>query len=234
MGTARRAFGPVYWTITIALLATGLWMSAFYAPTESTMGPIQKIFYFHLPVAINTFIACFVVFVASAGYMMQRTAMWDDLAEAAARVAVLLCSVVLLTGMIWGRNAWGHWWTWSPRLTFSLVLWLLYVVYLMVRPSIESSQRRALVSAVYGIVAFLDVPLVYLSVKLLPDIHPSSIRLAPPMQHTLIVWFVAITMLSAGLIVARFRLGRLTRAGARAGAQDAPAHPRLVPLGKHA
>jgi heme exporter protein C len=112
---------------------------------------------------------------------------------------------VLLTGMIWGRSAWGQWWTWSPRLTFSLVLWLLYVVYLMIRASIESPQRRGIVAAVYGIVAFLDVPLVYLSVRLMPDIHPVSVQLAPEMKLTLAVWFVPVLMLGAGLIVALYR-----------------------------
>ena len=120
--------------------------------------------------------------------------MWDDLAAAAAKVAVLLCSGVLITGMIWGRAAWGQWWTWSPRLTFSLILWLLYAVYLVLRSSIESGQRRAVVAAVYGLTAFLDVPLVWLSARLLPDIHPSSVQLAGPMKLTLLAWFVPVTL----------------------------------------
>jgi heme exporter protein C len=85
------------------------------------------------------------------------------------------------------------------------VLWLLYVVYLMIRASFESSQRRAIVGAVYGILAFLDVPLVYLSVRLMPDIHPTSVQLAPAMKWTLVAWFAPVLMLTAGLITARFR-----------------------------
>ena len=121
---------------------------------------------------------------------------------------MLLCSGVLLTGMIWGKAAWGQWWTWSPRLTFSLMLWLLYVVYLVIRTSIESPQRRAIVCAIYGITAFLDVPLVYLSARLMPDIHPSSIQLEPAMKLTLLVWFIPVTLLAAGLLTARYRLNR--------------------------
>ncbi len=189
------------------------------------MGLVQKIFYLHLPVAINTFLACAVVFVASVGYLWHRRQVWDDLAVAAAKVAVLLCSVVLLTGMIWARSAWGRWWTWSPRLTFSLMLWLLYVVYLVIRPSIESRQRRALVSAVYGMVAFLDVPLVYLSVRLMEDIHPTSVGLAVPVKLTLLLWFVPVTLFTAGVIVGGFRLEeRLRSRSSRAGA----APPRRV------
>ena len=212
MQDSRRIFAIAFWLLVLALFAATVAMLARYTPVETTMGPVQKIFYLHLPVAINTFLACLVVFIASIGYLWQRKMWWDDLAAASGKVAVLLCTIVLLTGMIWGRSAWGTWWTWSPRLTFSLVLWILYVVYLMIRPSIESPQRRAVVSAVYGIAAFLDVPLVYLSVKLMPDIHPSSIALEPAMKLTLLAWFAPVTLITAGLVALRFRLNRRLRA----------------------
>ena len=127
MTSTKTILVRAYWVVTFALFAVAIAMVAFYAPVEQTMGPIQKIFYLHLPVAISTFLACAVSFVASIAYLAQRDGKWDDLAAAAARVAVQLCAVVLLTGMIWARSAWGVWWTWSPRLTFSLVLFLLYV-----------------------------------------------------------------------------------------------------------
>jgi heme exporter protein C len=203
--TRTEKLTALYWLGTFALLAIAATTLLTYTPTEATMGPIQKIFYLHLPVAISTFLACMVAFIAAIAYLMQRRPIWDDLASAAARVAVQLCSVVLITGMIWGRSAWGQWWTWSPRLTFSLVLWLLYVVYLTIRMSIESPQRRAVVSAVYAILAFLDVPLVYLSVRLMPDIHPTSITLAAPMKLTLALWFAAVLSLTAGLIALKFK-----------------------------
>ena len=212
MQTSRFFPGTIFWLVTLAFTILAVSMAWGYAPIEATMGPVQKIFYLHLPVAIFTFLSCMVVFIASVGYLWQRRLWWDDLANAAAKVAVLYCSIVLITGMIWGRSAWGQWWTWSPRLTFSLVLWLLYVVYLMIRPSIESSQRRAIVCAVYALAAFLDVPLVYLSVRLMPDIHPSSVTLAPQMKLTLLVWFVPVTLLTIGLIATRYQLARLERA----------------------
>jgi heme exporter protein C len=206
MITRRSIFIAVYWAVTGVALAGAVGMLLWYTPTEATMGPVQKIFYLHLPVAIATFLACAVCFVASIGYLAQRQMWWDDLASAAARVAVVLCAVVLLTGMIWGKSAWGAWWTWSPRLTFSLLLFLLYIVYVMVRSTLEPGERRALVSAVYGIIAFLDVPLVYLSVRMMPDIHPTSIELAPAMRWTLLVWFVPVLLLAMGLIAARYEL----------------------------
>lgn len=224
----NRKIMTVYWLATAALFAAAVAAVFLWTPVESTMGIVQKVFYLHLPVAINTFVACLITFIAGIGYLWQRRQVWDDLAVSSAKIAVLLCSVVLLTGMIWGHSAWGVWWTWSPRLTFSLVLWLLYVAYLVIRPSIESRQRRALVSAVYAVVAFLDVPLVYLSVKLMPDIHPSSISLAPQMKITLLLCFVPVTMLSAGLIVSRFMM---QREETRAMDNEGETHAGPIPVG---
>ena len=211
MCSPKRIFLHYYWLATVALFAFGLVLIGTYTPDERTMGPVQKIFYLHMPVAICTLLAALVNFVASIGYLTQRRMGWDDLAAAAARVSVQLCAVVLLTGMIWGRSAWGQWWTWSPRLTFSLVLGLLYVVYLMIRTSIDGEQRRAVIAAVYGIIAFLDVPLVWLSARLMPDVHPSSIQLAGPMTVTLAVWFAPVVLLTTGLIVAKYDINRRRR-----------------------
>jgi heme exporter protein C len=136
--------------------------------------------------------------------------------------------------MVWGHSAWGQWWTWSPRLTFSLVLWLLYVVYLTVRASIESPQRRAVVGAVYGIVAFLDVPLVWLSTRLMPDIHPVSVQLIGSMRITLAAWFLPVLLIAAGAVVAIYRREERAaecRATAAAAASSAPSPARMNWIG---
>lgn len=216
----NNALRILYWVVTLLTFVGAILLVFAWTPDEATMGMIQKIFYFHLPIAINTFLACMTVFVASLGYLSTRQTWWDDLALAAAKVSVLLCTGVLGTGMLWAHGAWGVWWTWSPRLTFSFMLWLLYVVYVLVRASIESPQRRAVVAAVYGVVAFLDVPLVYLSVKLLPDIHPSSIGLSDSMRLTLGLCFIPITLLAAGLIWERYHLARYERAKRDAARHD--------------
>ena len=209
MPTKTNPFAALFWLLTAGLFAAGvaivfLWTPSL-APNDSG-GEAQKIFYLHLPVAINSFLACLINFIACVGYLSKRRQIWDDLAQAAAQVAVLLLSVVLLTGMIWGKSAWGHWWTWwSQRLTLSLVLWLLYVVYLVLRQSIPSAQRCAVVAAVYGSVAFLDVPLVYLSTRLMKDVvHPKSAGLDPDMKITLAFWFIPVTLFTLGLIRARY------------------------------
>lgn len=212
MKRTRPTWAIPYWTLTAISFVFAGALAVFYAPVESTMGVVQKIFYVHLPSAINTFVGFFIVFIASIGYLVQRRAWWDDLAVAAAKAGVLFCSVVLLTGMTWAKGAWGAWWTWSPRLTFSLLLWLLYVVYLILRASIDSEQRRTMVAAAYGVVAFLDVPLVYVSARLLPDIHPASITLAHEMKLTLAFWFLPVTLLNIGFITAGYALGARRRA----------------------
>jgi heme exporter protein C len=212
MNPLKTHFIRGYWVLTAALFLGVILMVIFYTPIDREMGVVQKIFYLHLPIALSAFTAAFVVFIASVGYLWSRSMWWDDLAEAAGKVTVLLCALILITGMFWGKSAWGVWWTWSPRLTFSLVLFLLYAVYVIIRSTIDSSERRAVICAVYGIIAFLDVPLVWLSVRLMPDIHPTSITLAPAMQLTLQLWFIPVVMLMVGLIAARFAINRRTRA----------------------
>ena len=225
----RNSLNFAYWALTAVLLAIAIVVVFTWTPVEETMGPIQKVFYVHLPLAINTFLAALVVCIASVGYLWQRRSRWDDLAGSAARVAVLYCTGVLVTGMIWGHSAWGQWWTWSPRLTFSLMLWLLYVVYLIVRSSIESPQRRATICAVYGLTAFLDVPLVWLSARLMPDIHPAHVELIPSMKITLALWFVPVTLIAIGLIGSGFRRdGALRELGNRA--PKPSARPARVPI----
>lgn len=192
---------PVYWSLTALSLAGATLLAIFYAPIDDAMGPVQKLIYVHMPVAINTFLACFVVFLGSAAYLWQRSPRWDRLAATAAKVAVIYCTVVLLTGMAWARSTWGHWWAWSPRLTFSLILWVLYGTYLVLRYLPARSERHTVICAIYGVIAFLDVPLVYMTSKLLEDVHPAKLELGPEMNTTLLVCFIPITMIAAGAIV---------------------------------
>jgi heme exporter protein C len=205
MDGAWRWIARTYWTATLVLLAVSI-VAAIAVPIDISMGPIQKLYYLHLPVAINTFLSSLVVFVACVAYLGGRHLAWDHLAHSAARVTVLNGTILLLTGMFWARVAWGEWWVWSPRLAFSLLLWLLYLAYLGLRPVFGPTQHGAVVASVYGIVAFLDVPLVYLSVKLLPDVHPTHLELTHEMRRVLLLWLISITMLTGGLIAARFSL----------------------------
>jgi heme exporter protein C len=161
-----------------ALAAAGLsilaqWAIWFYAPVEQSMGVVQKIFYTHLPMAWWSFVSFFVVFVASVLYLAKRRDTYARLAGAAAELGVLFSGLALATGMCWARPIWNVWWTWDPRLTTTLVMWFVYAAYLLLRGSDVGGQRKNAVLAVLGVVAFLDVPLVFISARYWRSIHPA-------------------------------------------------------------
>lgn len=152
-----------------------IFMMFFYAPIESEMGIVQKIFYFHVPLAWNAFLGFTIVFFCSFRYLATRDPKWDARAVAAAEVGVLFTTLVLVTGPIWAKPAWGIWWTWDARLTLTFVLWLIYLGYLMLRRYIDSPERRSTLAAIVGIVGFVDVPLVYFAIRWWRTQHPSPV-----------------------------------------------------------
>ena len=157
------------------LMLANLYLVFMVAPTDSVLGHVQRVFYFHVPIAIMSFLAFFLVFVASIAYLVRRNDRWDAVAHACAEVGVVFVTLALLTGVIWARPVWNTWWTWEPRLTTTLILWLIYVAYLMIRAYAPNRTKGALYSAVVGIVGFVDVPIVYYSVVWWRSIHPSPV-----------------------------------------------------------
>ena len=135
-----------------------------YVPTERTEGVIQRIMYFHIPCAWLSFFAFFVVFICSILFLWKKDREWDIYAHASAGIGVVFCSLVLITGPIWARPIWGAWWVWDARLTSTLILWIIYVAYLMLRAQSDAGSMRARYAAVLGIVGFLDIPLIHFSV----------------------------------------------------------------------
>ena len=154
------------------MMIADLWLIFQVAPTDAVLGNVQRVFYFHVPVAIMSFLAFFIVFVASIGYLVRRTPGWDQVAYSAAEVGVLFVSLALITGVIWAKPVWNTWWTFEPRLTTTLILWFIYVAYLMIGYAAPSREKGALYSAVVGIIGFIDVPIVYYSVVWWRSIHP--------------------------------------------------------------
>jgi heme exporter protein C len=209
--------GRIAFTLAVAALVIFAGYAAlFIAPDEKTMHAIQRIFYFHVPSAISAFIAFFIVFMANATYLVTRKPKWDWLGVAGAEVGVACCTIVLITGPIWARPVWGIWWTWDARLTSTFILWLLYISYLLLRGLIEDPQRRATLSAIFGVFAFLDVPLVYLSNRLWRTQHPQPVilggensGLAPGMGKVLLICWIAIVCVMIVLLIDRYRLERL-------------------------
>ncbi len=196
--------------VTLVTIAVALYMALFYAPREATMGDAQRIFYFHVPSAWIGFLSFFVVFVASILFLLKRDRKWDALALSAAEIGVVFTTLVLLTGPLWAKAAWGTYWVWDARLTTTLVLWLVYVGYLMLRSSVDET-KRAQMSAVLGIIGFLDVPIIYLSVTWWRTMHPTLVvsdagGLDPAMRVTLFVALFSFTLLFAWMLLMRVRL----------------------------
>ena len=184
-----------------------------YAPTESVMGDTQRIFYFHVPAAVNTFISFFIVFIGSIQFLRTRKSYWDKLALSAAQVGILFCLIVLITGPLWAKPVWGVFWRWEPRLTTVLIMFSNYTAYLMLRRFENNSDRILRIASVIGIIAFLNVPLVYFAVDLWAadqQLHPQrGVDIDPKMRLTLYVSFIAHFCLLTYLIPQRLHLHQI-------------------------
>lgn len=212
-------FPPLLAGVTLLALAVSTGMALFYAPTERVQGQAQRIFYFHVPLAWVAYLAFFVVLVGSVCYLWRRTEGWDRLAHASAEIGLVLTTLVLVTGSLWGRTVWGTWWSWDPRLTATLVLWFIYMGYLLIRQFSTNPTRAKRMSAVLGIVGFVDVPIVHQSVVWWRSLHPEPVvlnargpQLPGEMLVTLLVNLFAFTLLYVFLMVVRVRVARLEAA----------------------
>ena len=148
------------------------------APLDSVQGVIQKILYVHVPCAFAAYAGFVTTGVAGALYLWKNEERYDRLAVAAARVGVLFCTLNILSGPIWGKAAWGHWWVWDPRLTVTLLLWFIYLAYLLLRSFTEESERAARLAAVYGLLGVLAIPLNYYAIELFGGaaLHPDNLE----------------------------------------------------------
>jgi len=185
-----------------------------WVPTERVAGIVQRIMYFHVPLAWVGFLAFFIVFCASILYLWKGKRRWDALAHSAAEIGVLFTSLMLVTGAIWAKPTWGVWWTWDPRLTTALILWLLYVAYLMLRGYASTPSQAARYSAVVGIIGFIDVPIVYFSITWWRTVHP-GVMVGPAaesgsmdgsMLFTLMFSLLTFTVIFAYLLLERVSL----------------------------
>ena len=197
--------------VVLLLLGAAAYGALYVAPTERTMGTIQRIFYIHVPSAWTGLTAFFICFLANLFYVFGRQPKWDWLAVSAAEVGLAFTTVVLVTGPVWAHPVWGIWWTWDARLTSTFVLWLLYVSYLLLRTLVEEPDRRALFSALFGIFAFIDVPLVFGSIRWWRTQHPQPVimggagsGLEPTMRWVLLFSWLAMLSLMALLLWARY------------------------------
>lgn len=213
-----RALG---WLAVLALIA-GLGTAFGYAPREAVQGNVQRIMYLHVPAVLTAYLAFGLVFLGSVGYLLTRRPGWDRLAMAAAEPGVIFTGITIASGSIWGKPTWGTWWTWDARLTSTAVLFLVYVGYLLLRGMIDEPDRRARAAAVVGILGAANIPIVHFSVKWWRALHQPATLLGPepspiaaPIFLTLLVNWIAFTLLLLYLLAKRTEIARLedTHAG---------------------
>ena len=212
--TARRG-KRILAGLALASLTASAILSLWVSPPDAGQGNLIRLMYVHVPAAWVAYLAFAVVFVSSVAYLLTKKTRWDRLAAASAEVGILFTALTIVLGSIWAKPVWGTWWTWDPRLTTTAILLLIYVGYLAVRRLPDSPARRARWAAVVGIVGFVDVPIVHLSVRWWRSLHQAPARLlglpdvSPIMGAALGVGFLAFTVVYVYLTAVRLRVGRL-------------------------
>lgn len=203
---------------TALMLAAASYMAFVYAPTEATMGAVQRIFYFHVGAAWAGALAFLVTVIAGIAYLITSRRIWDIVGHSSVEVGLALITITLASGPVWAQFAWGKPWTWDPKLTASAVMWLSYAAYLMLRQGLEDPQRRARFGAVYGIIAFASVIMVFFGVRFITaTIHPvvvgpsagvpdTEMGLTGKMVAAMVFSFVTFTFVYATLLWYRIRL----------------------------
>lgn len=206
---------PILCILTAILLSYALYEALVAAPTERTMGDVQRIFYYHVPSAWTAFLLFFINFGASVYYLIKRSPAADIVALVSAEVGVVFCTIVLITGPIWARPVWGIWWTWDMRLTSTLVLWLIYVSYLFLRRFAASGQTPLLAAAL-SVFGALCVPFVYFSIWFFRTQHPQPVMgsggsIDPRMLHVLLINWLAFLCFALLVCWSRYRLEKVQR-----------------------
>ena len=193
------------------LVLVDLYLIFAIAPTDANLGNVQRALYIHVPIAVISLVSFVVVFIGSVLYLRKRNSRWDNMAVAAGEVGFLFVSLALVTGILWAKPVWNVWWTWEPRLTLTLVLWLIYAGYLMVRAFTPNRSKAATLSAVVGIIGSVDAFIVYFAVQWWRSIHPPQVvgplaesgSLSATMNMVLLVSFIAFLLLTVWLIMER-------------------------------
>lgn len=189
------------------LLAAAIFAVCLFAPTEQTMGHVQRIVYIHVAVAWFGLLAFVSMAVCGIGYLGRRDLRWDHWAQACGEVGWLCCGLTLVSGSLWAREAWGTWWVWDPRLTASFILWVIYSGILIVRTGLDDARQRARIGAVLAILGMLDIPLVVMATRWFRGMHPVAPEMTPAMRLTLLITVLSFTVFFA--VIVRRRASQL-------------------------
>ena len=191
----------------------------FFTPVEAVMGPVQKVFYFHVSAAWAGMLSFILAAIAGAAYLSSRRLTWDWLSASAIEIGLVFALIAILSGMIWARPIWNTWWVWDPRLTTTAIMALIYLAYFILRSGLNTPEAQARLGAVYAIVAVATVPLTFFSIRLFRTIHPvviatgsgegAAFNMTPRMLTALFASLFVFTILLADLIWHRFRLAQL-------------------------
>lgn len=200
----------IWLPLSYLLVVYGLYQVFMVVPSEKTMGAVQRIFYFHVASAMSAYLAFAAVFICSILFLVKKKKIFDLINQASAEVGFLFCSVVLFTGMIWGKAAWNTWFRFEPRLVSFLLIWLIFLVFCIMRAFAKNSQV-SVHSAILGILGSVTVPVMVYSIKLLPavqQLHPEVVArqgLHPSMTYTLVVSIIALLFLLLMLLSLRIQ-----------------------------
>ncbi len=210
MKTSDRIFYALS-AASAATVALALYWIFMVAPNEATMGFVYKIFYFHMPCIYSMYVGALVCMVGSAGYLWKGTQRWDSLARAGGEVAVVMGFMMLATGSLWARKAWGVWWTWDPRLTTALLSVLIYVAYVVLRAFAGGGDGEKKFAAALGVLGAANLPIIHYAVKKWGGTHPSVVYNKqgglkdPQMVNALLLGLLAFSFVTATLVWLRLR-----------------------------
>ncbi len=213
----KRGSENILGALALVFILAGLYFALIEAPPDANQGDVQRIMYIHIPSILTAYLSFFIVFVGSCLYLWKRERRDDILARSAAEVGVLFTALTIVEGSIWGKPTWGVWWTWDARLTLTAILLMIFAGYMMLRSLIEDEDRAAVSAAVVGIIGFLDIPLIHMSVYWWRTLHqpPSILRpdkapwenVHPAMLIALAINFAAFLLLYFYLLSLRIRVG---------------------------
>ncbi len=204
--------------LSLILIPATLVLILFFTPTEIVMGPVQKVFYFHVSSAWAGMLSFILAAGAGVGYLSSRKLCWDWLSLSAIEVGLVFGLIAILSGMIWAQPIWNTWWVWDPRLTTTAIMELIYLAYFILRGGLDTPEAKARLGAVYAIVGVVTVPLTFFSIRLFRTIHPvviatggeggSAFNMSPRMLFAFVASLVTFTVLLAALIWHRFLLAK--------------------------
>lgn len=205
--------------LALILVPAALILILFFTPVEAVMGPVQKVFYFHVSAAWAGMLSFVLAAVAGAGYLISRQHAWDWLSLSAIEVGVVFGLIAILSGMVWAQPIWNTWWVWDPRLTTTAIMEMIYLAYFILRSGVNSPEAQARLGAVYAIIGVTTVPLTFFSIRLFRTIHPvviatgggsvSAFNMSPRMLTAFFTSLIVFTILLADLVWNRFRLEKL-------------------------